>query len=109
MNPTEALFRPDGAPDAFADVCRRFHVRRLDLFGSAATGNGFDPTRSDLDFLVAFEALEPIDYADAYFGLREALEELSGRPIDLVTEAALENPHFRRRVEMERLALFRAP
>ena len=42
-----------------------------------------------------------------FFGLREALEELSGRPVDLITDAALENPHLRRRVEIERRTLFR--
>ena len=36
------------------ELCRRFHVRRLDLFGSAAS-DGFDPARSDLDFLVEFD------------------------------------------------------
>lgn len=39
---------------AIAELCRRFGVRRLDLFGSAAMGR-FDPQRSDLDFLVEFE------------------------------------------------------
>ena len=97
------------ASDALPALCRRFRVRRLDLFGSAATGRGFDPARSDLDLLVAFEPLPPADYAAAYFGLREALEALAGRPVDLVTEAALENPHLRRRVEAERRPLFRAP
>jgi predicted nucleotidyltransferase len=105
MTHAETLFRAD----ALSGVCCRFRVQRLDLFGSAATGNGFDPARSDLDFLVAFEPLSPIDYAHNFFGLREALEELSGRPVDLITDAALENPHLRRRVEMERRTLFQAP
>ena len=52
---------------ALPALCRRFGVRRLDLFGSAATGR-FDPTRSDLDFLVVFEEIPPTAYADAYFG-----------------------------------------
>jgi predicted nucleotidyltransferase len=106
MVSSEAVFL---APDALAGLCRRFRVRRLDLFGSAATGRGFDAARSDLDLLVAFESLEPADYADAYFGLRAALETLAGRPVDLVTEAALENPYLRRRVETECRSLFRAP
>ena len=109
MTLTEAIFHSPGAFDALPELCRRFRVRRLDLFGSAATGRGFDPARSDLDFLVAFEPLPPVDYADAYFGLREALEALSGRPVDLVTEAALENPHLRQRVDLERRALFPTP
>jgi predicted nucleotidyltransferase len=78
----------------------------LDVFGSAATGHGFDPDRSDLDLLVDFEPLPPAEYADAWFGLREALEKLVRRPVDLLTEAALENPHLRRRIEMERQPLF---
>ena len=108
MAVAETLFVPGLPPDVLADVCRRHHVQRLDLFGSAATGKGFDPARSDLDFLVTFAPLPAGGYADAYFGLREALEALSGRPVDLVTEAALENPYLRRRIEKERRALFQA-
>jgi uncharacterized protein len=66
------------SPEVLLDLCRRFHVRRLDLFGSAATGRGFDPVRSDLDMLVTFDPLASADYADAYFGPREALEALAG-------------------------------
>jgi uncharacterized protein len=86
-------------------LCRQCNVRRLDLFGSAATGY-FESARSDLDFLVAFEPLAPAAYADAYFGLREGLEKLFGRDIDLVTESSLANPYFRRQVDSERRNLF---
>ncbi|MEO5375690.1 MAG: nucleotidyltransferase domain-containing protein [Alphaproteobacteria bacterium] len=89
-------------------LCRRYHVRRLDLFGSAATGH-FDQNLSDLDFLVEFEPLEPAVYADSYFGFLEELTSLFGRSVDLVTEAALANPHFRRRVLAERRTLFVMP
>ena len=44
--------------DELRAVCRRFHVRRLDLFGSAARGD-FDPQRSDVDFLVEFDRTHP--------------------------------------------------
>ena len=108
MIQTESLFLTAEPSDALAAICRRFHVRRLDLFGSAATGAGFEPARSDLDFLVSFEPMAPGAYADAYFGLLAALEDLSGRSVDLVTEAALENPYLRRRVETERRPLFTA-
>jgi predicted nucleotidyltransferase len=93
---------------ALPALCRRFGARRLDLFGSAATGR-FDPNRSDLDFLVCFDnLLPPGAYTDAWFGLRTALEALFGRRVDLLTEAALENPYLRRRVEVERRPLFKA-
>ena len=63
---------------------RRFHVRRLDLFGSAARGD-FDPERSDIDFLVEFDRGHPDALSfDLYFGFKEALEALLGRAVDLV-------------------------
>lgn len=83
------------------DLCRRYAVARLDLFGSA-TNDSFDPERSDLDFLVEFEDLPPVQYAEAYFSLKESLESLFGRRVDLLTEASLENPYLRARVYQER-------
>ncbi len=87
------------------DLCRRFGVRRLDLFGSAARGD-FDPACSDLDFLVEFEPKEPGGYADAYFGLKESLERLFGRSVDLVSPASIRNPWFRESVEETRSVLY---
>jgi uncharacterized protein len=93
---------------AIIELCRRFGVRRLDLFGSAATGR-FDPERSDLDFLVEFEPMAPSPYAKAYWGLHEGLERRLGRPIDLLTEPALVNPFLRRQIESEKLTIFPPP
>lgn len=107
MSPAEAAFADPGTLEALSALCRRFKVRRLDLFGSAATGR-FDPGRSDLDILVAFDDLPPGAYADAYFGLHAALEDLLGRPVDLLTEPALKNPHLRLRIDAERRPLFQA-
>ncbi len=92
-------------PDALPALCRRFHVERLDLIGSAADGR-FDPASSDLDFLVEFQELPSTGYADAYFGLRDALMGLFGREVDLVTAPALGNPFLRRQVELQRRRLF---
>ena len=86
-------------------LCHQCKVRRLDLFGSATTTD-FDPANSDLDFLVLFEEMRPAVYAKAYFDLREGLVEVFQRPVDLVTDAGLKNPHFVRRIETERLNLY---
>lgn len=83
-----------------ANLCRRFGARRLDLFGSAARGE-FDPATSDLDFLVEFDDIPPARYAEAYFSLKEGLERLFGRPVDLVTDSSLVNPYFRSRIAGE--------
>ncbi|MBI2799854.1 MAG: nucleotidyltransferase domain-containing protein [Gammaproteobacteria bacterium] len=88
-----------------AERCRRVGALRLDIFGSAVRPD-FDPTTSDLDFLVQFEDLPPARYADAYFILKESLEALFGRQIDLITEASLENPYFRARVQAERQTVY---
>ena len=77
-----------------ARLCREHHVRRLEVFGSVARAD-FDPATSDLDFLVEFEPIAPVAYAQAYFSLKEALETLFKRPVDLVTPASLNNPYFR--------------
>ena len=90
-----------------AQLCKRLRVRHLDAFGSAVTG-GFDPETSDFDFLVEFESLEQGQYADAYFSLKEGLEAIFGRAIDLVTESSLVNPYFRRSVEATRERIYAA-
>ncbi|MGH9474488.1 MAG: nucleotidyltransferase family protein [Terriglobales bacterium] len=88
-------------------LCRRFRVRRLELFGSAATGED-RPGESDLDFLVEFEPLPAGGYADTYFGLLEALESLFGCAVDLVTPAAIKNPYLRQSVERTKTLLYAA-
>lgn len=90
------------------ELCRRFGVKRLDVFGSAARGADFDTARSDIDFLVEFEPLQPGAYVDAYFGLKEGLEQLFGRPVDLVTVASIRNRFFRRNVECTKALLYAA-
>jgi predicted nucleotidyltransferase len=88
-------------------LCRQHHVGRLELFGSAATGE-FDPTASDIDFLVEFVPLPPGQKADAYFGLLHALEDLFNHKIDLVTVEAVRNRHFRRAMDAQRKLLYAA-
>lgn len=102
---TATVLRLHDVGERLASLCQRCKVKRLDLFGSAVTGE-FDPTRSDLDFVVMFEELRPAAYARAYFELREGLIELFERPVDLVTSAGLKNPHFMSRFESERQNLY---
>jgi len=94
--------------EALEELCRRFHVRRLDLFGSAAS-DGFDPARSDLDFLVEFDPTAPEALSfDVYFGLKESLEAPFGRSVDLVEPGAIRNPYFKASVERSREPVFEA-
>jgi hypothetical protein len=87
-------------------LCRRYGVSRLELFGSA-TSDAFDPQRSDLDFLVEFDA-DPSGLFDRYFGLKESLEALYGRPVDLVTAGSMRNPYFVEAVNRSRQLVYAA-
>lgn len=91
---------------ALAELCRRFGVRKLEVFGSAATGD-FDASRSDLDFIVEF----PPEYD---FGpwlsrlshFKQSLTQLFGRRVDLVTPSAFRNSWFAREADKARVMLY---
>ena len=75
-----------------AMLCRQYDVARLEVFGSAARADDFNPVLSDADFLVEFKPNSPLLPLDQYFGLARALEELLGRSVDLVQPRAVKNP-----------------
>ena len=86
-------------------LCAEYRVRRLEVFGSA-TRHDFDPSSSDLDFLVEFRSLALSEYADCYFGLLESLVALFGRQVDLVEIPALRNPYFIAAIEPTREVVY---
>ena len=88
-------------------LCLRYSVLRLDLFGSAVTSQ-YQPEESDLDFVVEFQSLPDGAYADTYFGLLEALERLFGKPVDLVVGSAIKNPYFRQSIEETKRLIYEA-
>lgn len=88
-------------------LCLALGVRRLDVFGSATTA-AFDESHSDVDLVVEFADPTSPGYVDAYFTLKERLEALFGRPVDLVTRTSIENPYFRRQVEATAELLYAA-
>lgn len=102
MHPTIA-----GKAAEVAELCRRYGVRRLELFGSA-TGPEFDPVRSDVDLIVQFEQHAPFGALDGYMGLKEELEALFGRPVDLVETGAVRNPYVKADIMRRRELLFAA-
>ena len=83
-------------------------MRRLDVFGSAARGDDFDPARSDLGFLVELDFNAPMSLCDAYFGLKRDLQILLGREVDLISSGALESPFVRASIERNREPVYGA-
>lgn len=78
--------------EAIARVCERYGVARLRVFGSALTSR-FDPEHSDVDFLVEYKP-EAERTFPALFALGEELEQIIGRPVDLVDVRTVRNPYF---------------
>jgi len=90
-------------------LCRHYRVERLDIFGSAANGP-FDPSRSDLDFLVRFGQRHPTgEYAERYLDFADALEKLFQRRVDLLTEQSIRNPFLNREVQATRQVVYEQP
>jgi hypothetical protein len=89
------------------DLCKNRGVRRLALFGSAATGS-FDRSSSDLDLIVEFNPMSPVEHADNYFGLMEDLQKLFDVPVDLIELAPIRNPFFRQVVAETEEVLYEA-
>ena len=88
---------------AIAEVCRTFGVRRLELFGSGV----HDPEHAnDFDFLVDLGDQGVVGYAKVYFGLQEALQKITGKPVDLVTIYSIKNPYFRISVERNKRLIY---
>lgn len=84
-------------------ICERHSVRRLELFGSAVR-NDFGRA-SDLDFLIEFNGVPGLE---DYFGLKDDLEALFGRPVDLVMPGAVKNPYIRAAIDRDRQLLYAA-
>jgi predicted nucleotidyltransferase len=97
----------EGKRAEIAALCRGFGVRRLDVFGSAAGGE-FDVGSSDVDVLVEFDAGPGFDWVGSYFGLKEGLERVLGRAVDVVSVTSIRNPYFRDRVMRTRELLYAA-
>ena len=92
-----------------AELCRRYRVERIALFGSAASGR-FDAGSSDLDFVVRFAERQPTgSYAERYLDFADSLERLFQRRVDLVTEQSIRNPWFRREIEATREVVYEQP
>lgn len=85
-------------------LCDKYFVAELYVFGSVLTEN-FNP-ESDIDFLVRFSGVKPSDYFDNYMDLKENLENLFSRKVDLVEIQTLKNPVLIRSIERNKTVLY---
>jgi uncharacterized protein len=90
--------------DKINTLCLKNKVRSLYVFGSVLTDQFSDS--SDIDLIVDIDSNNPFDYADNYFNLKFALQELIGRPIDLLENKAIKNPYIRQKIDSTKSLIY---
>lgn len=82
------------------ELCDNHKVKELYLFGSVLTDK-FNDT-SDVDMLIQFSQVELLEYFDNYMDLKENLEKILNRRVDLLENQAIRNPIFRQVLDREK-------
>ncbi len=98
MNAVEQNIKP------ITELCKKHNVKQIFIFGSILTKR-FSP-KSDIDFLVQFDDINPLYYFDNYMGLKEGLELLLNRQADLVENQAIKNPVLRKIIDREKVLIY---
>ena len=82
-------------------LCLQNKVKSLYVFGSVLTDKFSE--MSDIDLIVDIDSNDPFDYADSYFNLKFALQDLFSRSIDLLENKAINNPFIRKNIDSSKL------
>jgi predicted nucleotidyltransferase len=90
--------------DGIKDLCKKHKVRKLFAFGSVLTSK-FKKT-SDIDLIVDFQDVDLYNYADNYFDLKDSLERLFKREVDLLEDKAIKNPYMRQSIESSKQLIY---
>eukprot|EP01035_Chromulina_nebulosa_P012177 gene12177-16242_t len=90
------------------ELCKQHHVKELYAFGSVVRDD-FN-AESDVDFIVFyFKDTQGLPTGNFdYFNLLFALENLTGKKVDLVSEDAINNRYFKERIDSEKMQLYKA-
>ena len=88
-------------------ICQRYRISRLEVFGSAARAEDFNPVSSDVDFLVEF-AHDAQPDLKTFFGAKADFETLLGRGVDLIEPGAVRNPYMLASINRNRELVYAA-
>ena len=86
------------------DLCKKHKVKKLFVFGSVLTGRY--KKNSDIDLLVDFRDVDLYEYAENYFNLKKALENLLKRDVDLLEDKAIKNPYLRQSIDSTKQLIY---
>jgi len=87
-------------------ICKKYNVKELYLFGSAATGSLSE--NSDLDFLVEFDRQSYEGAFDQFMEFKNELERIFDRKVDLYHQKKFRNPVFQQEVDRTKELLYAA-
>ncbi len=90
-----------------SSICKRYRVRKLDVFGSAARKVNFKINSSDADFLIEFEPDVQVGL-DQLMGIKTELEKLLGRHVDLIEPEAVLNPFVKASIQRHQESVYAA-
>ena len=86
------------------NLCRQNDVKTLYAFGSVLTDRFNE--KSDIDLIVNIDSNNPLDYADKYFNLKFAMQDLFNRPVDLLEEKAVRNQYLRKEIDSTKQIIY---
>lgn len=92
--------------DQIKDACASNKVKTLFAFGSI-TNDSFKAD-SDVDLVVDIEETDPFAYSDNYFSLKEQLERIFNRHIDLLEHKAIRNPYLKKEIDQTKVLIYAA-
>lgn len=85
-------------------LCKELGVKNFSAIGSVLTDNF--SSDSDIDFVVDFDEKDPIKYTDLYFQLKDRLEHIFDRQIDLIEERGIKNSFFRKEIDESKVVIY---
>lgn len=90
--------------DKIRELCELHKVGNLFAFGSVLSAKF--SSSSDIDLLVDFKGVDLYNYAENYFDLKESLEDLFQREIDLLEEKAIKNPFLLKSINSSKQLIY---
>ena len=90
---------------ALAELCQRWHIRELRLFGSQARGEARPD--SDVDLMASFYEGQKPDLWD-FVELIHEFEEFFGKDVDLLTDQPIKNPFRRASIHRDLTTIYAA-
>lgn len=90
--------------EAINALCEKHKVSKLYAFGSVLT-SAFNE-ESDVDFLVEFHIQDIDKYVTNFFSLKEELETLFNREVDLIEYRSISNPYFKEEIDETKSLLY---